>query len=332
MDCCNGVFSPSEGKPIVRSLFFLLLFLKISCAGSFPADIRPQDLDSKSLGIEILDQKQLSFSRINDIKFSEISDLAYEGKTHSLFMVSDEGKLFEFNAVFTDRIVHLDPLKAGRLLKKQGKKFKKWRRDSEGMTLDDKGRLLISFEEKPRIGWFHKNSDHYGRLIKKYRLPKKLRNVKNFRSKNKGLEALAWHPRYGILTAAEFPLKKDNKKRQTIYALQGKEWHFRAEPEGKSAVSAIEVMDDGNILVLERSFTGYMNPFVVTLKKVYLDKCTKGLCKTKVLAKMNSHEGWDIDNFEGLSRVGEHRYVMISDDNDNFFQKTLLIYFKVKKE
>ncbi len=69
----------------------------------------------------------------------------------------------------------------------------------------------------------------------------------------------------------------------------------------------------------------------MTLKKVYIDRCKKGICPVKVLLKMNSHEGWDVDNFEGLSRVGRDRYVMISDDNDNFFQKTLLIYFEVKE-
>jgi hypothetical protein len=83
--------------------------------------------------------------------------------------------------------------------------------------------------------------------------------------------------------------------------------------------------------VLERSFTGMLHPFVVTLKKVYLDHCQKGLCRSKVLVKMNSHKGWDVDNFEGLARVGKNRYVMISDDNDNFYQKTLLIYFEVKE-
>ena len=166
-------------------------------------------------------------------------------------------------------------------------------------------------------------------MIRTYQLPRKLRNPKNYRSRNKSLEALAWHPRYGILTAAEWPLKKDDKKRQTIYALSGKKWYFRAEPEGSSAVVAMEVMDDGNLLVLERSYTGLMNPFVVTLKKVYIQNCKKKMCKTKVLAKMNSHKGWDVDNFEGLTKVGKHRYVMISDDNDNFFQKTLLIYFEV---
>ncbi len=281
------------------------------------------------MGIKILDQKQLSFQYIDGIKFSEISDLAYHQKSKKLYLVSDEGKLFAFNARFTEKIEALQSVSAIELRKKNGKKFKKWRRDSEGMTLDGKGRLLISFEEKAKIGWFHKNSNKYGRMIQTYTLPKKLRNTKNYRSKNKSLEALAWHPKYGTLTAVEWPLKKDDKKKQTIYALNGKEWHFKAEAEARSAISAIEVMDDGNLLVLERSYTGLMNPFVVTLKKVYIQKCKKKMCKTKVLAKMSSHKGWDVDNFEGLAKVGKDRYVMVSDDNDNFFQKTLLIYFEV---
>jgi len=53
------------------------------------------------------------------------------------------------------------------------------------------------------------------------------------------------------------------------------------------------------------------------------------MCRSELLVKMNSHQGWSIDNFEGLAKVGKHRYVMVSDDNGNFFQQTLLIYFEV---
>ena len=313
----------------MRIVFFLLFSFFLLEAGSFPVTITPSS-QTKTFGkIKILDQKQLMYTTVNGVKFSEISDLAYYPKNQKLFMISDEGKLFTFKAKFGNTIEILDPIAAVKIKKKHGKKFKKWRKDSEGMTLDDEGRLLISFEGKAKVAWFHKNSDKQGQQIRKYTIPKELRNNKKFRSKNKSLEALAWHKKYGIVTAAEWPLKKYDKKKQTIYALSGKKWHFKAEPEAKSAISAIEVMDDGNILVLERSFTGYLNPFIVTLKKVYLNDCKKGMCKTEVLLKMNSHQGWDVDNFEGLARVAKNRYVMISDDNDNFFQKTLLIYFEV---
>jgi len=313
----------------MRVLFLFVGFLISLSAGVSSVHIAPKLVNQQFMGIKILDEKQLSFDKIQGVKFAELSDVTYHVKTHTLYFVGDKGMLYAFKARFSNTINTLEPLRARKLKNKKGKRFRKWKRDAEGLTLDGKERLLISFEGDAKIAWFHKNSDKYASLIRKYKLPKLLKNTKNYRSKNKSLESLAWHKKYGILTATEWPVKNDDKKRQTIYALRGKKWHFQAEPEAKTAVVAMEVMDDGNVLVLERSFTGLLEPFVVTLKKVMIKNCKKKMCPTKVLAKMNSHKGWNIDNFEGLARVGKNRYVMVSDDGDNFFQKTLLIYFEV---
>lgn len=314
----------------MRLLFFFSLLLASLYSGVTSVDITPRDDKKQNIGIRILDQKQLSFEEINGVKFAELSDVTYHKKTDTLYFVGDKGMLYSFRAKFSDQIDLLKPLKAATLKTKKSKRLKKWKRDSEGLTLDGKGRLLVSFEgDDPKIGWFHKNSHAYGNAIRTYRLPKILRDAKNYRSKNKSLEAIAWHKRYGILTATEWAVKRDNKKKQTIYALSGKKWHFNAEPESKSAVVSMEVMDDGNMLVLERSFTGIFEPLVITLKKVFIKECKDKVCKSKVLLKMNSHKGWNVDNFEGLARVGKHKYVMVSDNGDNFFQKTLLVYFEI---
>ncbi|MGC9351996.1 MAG: esterase-like activity of phytase family protein, partial [Sulfurovum sp.] len=248
---------------------FFLLLLSALHAEIRTVDIAPRSESGQLQGIRILDQKYLSYKQIGGLGFSELSDLTYDPKEKKLYMISDEGRLFAFHAMFSDRIDHLKPIGATRITRENGKKFKKWRRDSEGLSLGSKGGLLISFEGKPRLGLFDTN----GRRIKQYTLPKPLRDADNYRNRNKSLEALALHPRYGALMVAEWPLKKDPRKYQTIYSLGGKKWHFKAEPEARSAVSAIEVMDDGNLLVLERSFTNFLDPFVVTLKKVYLEGC-----------------------------------------------------------
>ncbi len=313
----------------MRIALFFILCLGLLQANITTVDITPSIKEKHFMGIKILDQKHLSYDEINAVKFSELSDVAYRPKTKILYFVGDKGTLFAFRAKFGKKIDLLTPLRATKLKNKHSKRYKKWKRDSEGLTLDGKGRLIVSFEGKAKIGWFHKNSSKFGNMIRKYKLPRELKNPKNYRSRNKSLEALAWHKKYGLITATEWPLKKYDKKRHTIYALSGKKWHFKAEPEAKSAVVAMEVMDDGNILVMERSYTGMLSPFVVTLKKVYLKKSKGGWCKTKVLVKMNNHKGWDVDNFEGLAKVGKNRYVMVSDNGDNFFQKTLLIYFEV---
>lgn len=313
----------------MKVIFLLLCFLSTLNAEVFNTDIAPF-VKSKQFGsIRLLDQKRLDFITIAGTKFSEISDLAYEQKSKKLYFVGDEGKLFVFDASFGKKIDQLEPLGSIRLTKGNGEAFAPWQRDSEGLALNKKGELCISFEGRAKIGRFGLN----GRMIDSYALPLRLRNPKNYRSRNKSLEALAWHPRYGLLTVAEWPLKQNESKVQTVYALQGKTWHFKAEAEPKSAVVAIEVMDDGNLLVMERSFTALFEPLVVTLKKVHLNDCTakQSLCRTEVLLKMDSHKGWMVDNFEGLTRVSRDRYVMVSDDNDNFFQQTLLVYFEISK-
>ena len=308
---------------MIRALL-LLAWITVPRAEIYPVDITPPDVNRSVGKIKILDQKELIIPQISGIGFSEASDLAYDKKNKRLYMVGDKGVLYSFKASFSDKIDLLSPLDAHHLTKEGGKKFNK-KVDSEGLAFDKKGHLLVSFERKPKIATF----DRKGQRLAKQKLPNPLSNKKHYRSSNKMLESVTWHPKQGILTASELPLKKHKRRNQTLYALSGKQWHFLAEPEKKSAVTAIEVMDDGNILVLERAYTKLTEPRTITLKKVYLDQVRHGLCRTEVLAKMPSDKGWKNDNFEGLTKVSSHRYLMVSDDNANFFQRTLLIYFEV---
>lgn len=319
----------------MRYLLSSFLLLSILFGGAARVDISPYDVDTDHyMKIRILDQRSLSYPNIDGHHFFGISDLAYDRKKRRLYMIADQkGKLFVFRAVFGKKIETLKPLYAVKLVGKRGKEFRRWRRDSEGMTLDRKGRLLISFEGRAKIGRFNDK----GVMLKQFRLPPKLLNVKNYRSRNKSLESVALHPKYGLLTASEWPLKRDKPKDQTIYSLSGREWHFKAEPYSGSAVVSMEVMDDGNLLVLERAYSGLSHPVVITLKKLWLKGCRKRgrkkrVCRSEVLARFSSADGWGVDNFEGLTKVGRNRYAMVSDDNDNFFQRTLLIYFEVLKQ
>ncbi|RUM72865.1 MAG: esterase-like activity of phytase family protein [Sulfurovum sp.] len=311
----------------MRYLLSLLVGVSLLFGDIHSTEICP-DRKHRVSGINILDQKVLDIGAVQGVKFAEISDLAYDAKHQRLYMVGDKGALFAFGMTLAGDNLSLHPLRAAYLRDKRGKRLRKWKRDSEGMCVDGRGRLLVSFEGDVKIAWVHKEGRKFGRMIRTFPLPKELRKISRFRSKNKSLEALTWHPRYGILTAPEWPLKKYHKKRHVVYSLRGKRWSFRAEPEARSSLVAMETMDDGNLLVLERSYTGLFSPFVITLKKVFLKGCKKR-CKSKVLAKFNTHKGWDIDNFEGLTRVGKRRYLMVSDNGDNFYQKTLLIYFEV---
>ncbi|MBU1668585.1 esterase-like activity of phytase family protein [bacterium] len=278
----------------------------------------------KQMEIQILDQTSIAYAPKNGLPFSEISDLSYDVPNHKLYMIGDKGYFYTFDAKFGTKIEELKYLSAFKI----DEKNKHGRYDSEGLTQDNKGQLYISFEGTPRISTINKN----GYLGNNLKLTKHLQNKKNYRSSNAIFEALTWHPQHGIVTAAEFPMLNKTEKQQSIYALNGTVWNFQAQKHKNSAVTAIEVMDDGNLLILERAYSGLANPFVITLKKLYLDKCDKQRsCQTKVLAEFNSHDGWGVNNYEGLTRIGNNRYLMVSDDGNQQLLRTVLVYFEVKE-
>lgn len=261
----------------------------------------------------------------NGIPFEGVSDLTYDKKRHRLYMIGDRGYFYSFYAKFRNRIERLKYLNAFHIRTLKGKILHP---DIEGLTHNSRDELIASFERYPRVKKISKS----GRLLFNYKIPKKLQNRHIYKSKNSMFEAIAYHPKYGILVATEYPINRQKNINQTIYSLNGEEWHFKAQSYPNSAITALEVMSDGNILVLERAYRGLTYPIYITLKKVYLDRCDRYRnCKSEVLEVFNSDNGGGYNNFEGLARVGKDRYVMVSDNNGHFFISTMLIYFKVNR-
>ena len=276
--------------------------------------------------ITILDERFLKYPDKNGIKFGGISDIAYDKNSHRLYLIGDRSTFFTFSAIFDEKIEKIGYISAKKVLRNKKDIYDMNTYDSEGLTVTPQNKILIAHERTAGVIEISPEA----KLKKTYLIPKKLEKKENYRSRNKMLESIAYHDKYGILVASEYPLKKDNMRRQTIYSLDGEEWHFLAEKHKNSAVTAIEVMDDGNLLVLERSYSGYINPIRMILKKVYLDSCDReNNCKAEYLASFNSLKGDGFNNFEGLTKVSKNRYLMISDNNDYRLLPTKMIYFEV---
>jgi len=269
--------------------------------------------------ITILDESFLSYSDKNGIKFGGISDIAYDKEKHKLYLIGDRSVLFTFEANFDKKIEKLNYLSAHKILH-NGDSY-----DCEGLTFNSKNnKILVAHEWE--VGVFEVSPK--GQIKENYILPKKLQKTENYRSRNKTLESIAYHEKYGLLVASEYPIKKDKIEKQTIYSFSGEEWHFKAENYPNCGVTSIEVMDDGNLLVLERSYYGLMKPMRIILKKIYLDSCDKEhYCKSEYIASFNSFKGDGFNNFEGLTRVSKNSYLMISDNNGYKLLPTKLIYF-----
>ncbi len=306
---------------------------------TIPYDISPKEFDNKHSKIKILNTLALQSTTVNRLPIVELSGIAFDNDEKLLYAVSDEGMLYHIKlTINNNKLQKVKVIYATKLKNKRGKPLKGSKSDSEGLSLTNanngvKGdtKLIISFEGKPRIARFSTK----GFKLAKIAIPNLLSKKKSYRGKNKALESVANHPKYGILTAAEFPLKRDAMKAQTIYSVSKfspeKVWHFPASKAENSAITDIEVLPDGDLLVMERAFSSPFTPIVMNLSRLKLEQCDqKRNCKLEKIARLSSADGWRLDNFEGLAHIKGNQYLAVSDNNKNPLQETLFVLFEIK--
>ncbi len=310
-----------------------LLFPLLLLAELLPVDMVPADYNSSRFPkVKILDSKIVMFDTIGGEKFFGISALAYDPDTKNLFMLSDRSRLFVFALKLeNDKIRSLKPLYAVRLHDKNGHQYFLKKSDSEGMVLVKEGgenSLLISFEQIPRVvafdlkGYAKRRSDYTT-------LPKILQQKRNYRKRNNMLESITVTKKYGMVTTPEKPLRRRPGNLHGIYNTEGKICDIRMD--GGYAITELETLPDGNLLALQRGIR-FKPSLVISMKlsKIYLEQREKDVCRSETLFEATTEAGWVLDNFEGVTSVGKNRYLLVSDDNGNFFQKTLLVLVEIE--
>ncbi len=284
--------------------------------------------------IQLQGTLQIPEQKINGYAFNELSGLAWDEDEQLLYAINDKGILFHLRVFFSAHgdlqdieIIRAYPINPIHKVHAY--------QDTEGLTLlkghngiTGDSQLLVSFERQPHISRINTQ----GILLETYILPPELRFIKHYHSPNKALEAVAYHPQYGIITSPEWPLKKE--KNIIIYSLQGKLWSLPRYPKKKSAVVALEVLADQSLLIMERVYNGIYKPLIISIRRFCLSqwKCAKHIPQPpfmQQIALFNSYKGWIVDNFEGLTAYNKQHFFIISDNNHSYLQKTLLTYFSI---
>ena len=300
---------------MLRYILLSLLILSTMQGMMKEYKIEPENLKkTKYKSINFLDVKELNFKNVDGIEIKELSALAY--KDNILYALTDKGVLIHFNLLIeNNEIKKIDLSKVFVLRDEDEKKLKKEYRDSEGLCFLGED-LLISFEKQHRIDRYTTS----GIKIQNEKIHNDIQEIKNYRSANKGLESVAYNEKYGLITAPEKSLKEMDKKQHTLYS-KTKKWVIPAS----GSISALEFISKNKLMILERKLNELTRKRVVTISSINLKNS-----KHKILATLDTKDGWRVDNFEGLTKIDESRYLMISDDNDSFFQKTLLVFFEIK--
>ncbi|SEA67708.1 Esterase-like activity of phytase [Thiothrix caldifontis] len=267
---------------------------------------------------------------VNGVKISELSGLAWDQDEQLLYAISDKGAVFHFRLDLQgNRLQAANAVYAANLVDKEGERIKKGRGDSEGLTLMNANngkrgdsQLVIAFEGVPRLIRFTPQ----GRAINNITLPAVLDDRRNYRHGNHALESVTFHPRYGFITAPEMPLRGEPRNLHTLYSTKGQQWSFTAYPAKNSAISGLEVLPDGNLLVMERAWSGFLNPLVVSLRYLDFKQCAKDpVCTLQDLKVFSNH--LLVDNYEGLTHIQGNQYLMVGDDgNEDFLPTTLTLF------
>lgn len=267
---------------------------------------------------------------IDGLKISELSGLAWDEDEQLLYAVSDKGRLFHLRLVLDgNQIRAVEALQGVRLLNKSGEPLKKARGDAEGLMVINanngkKGdsQLIVSLEGEPRIVRFTPD----GRALSNVVLPPALQNRKAYQHPNDSLESVTLHSRYGFITAPEMPLKGQPRNLHTVYSTKGSHWSFTAYPAENSGISALETLPNGSLLILERAWSGLLNPLVISLRYLDFKQCTRdGDCQAQDLQVSSSR--FFIDNFEGLTHISGNQYLLVSDDGDEDLLNTTFALF-----
>lgn len=271
---------------------------------------------------------------VNGIRFAQLSDLAWDNDEGVLYAISDKGGLFSLRPVFSNEILTgIELLGSARLEERGSDKPARGRRtDAEGMDIRNgrNGRkgdaeLMVSFERFPRIIGFRSD----GQFLSEYPLPDALKDRTAYQSANRMLEAVCLDPVHGYITVPEVPLNNEPPNLTRLFSGSGKTWPYPVEANMR--VASIECLGGHNVLILEREFGRIVGRTAITIKhtKLPLLPASGAPVHTEMLITMNSAKGFQIDNFEGMTRHRGNRYFLISDDNDLFIQRTLLLYVEL---
>ena len=294
---------------------------------------KSQLLQLEKNNFSVLGLIQLKQNAGPDFPLMEFSGLAWDHDQKQLIILSDRGFIIHTTPIFeNNRLIDLTLNSYHFLKDKNGKKLKHKFSDSEGLALnnanndiDNDTELIVSFERKPRIIKFTIEGNH----ISQYPLANNLSDIKNYSSANKSLEAITFHPKFNIITGPERPLKNESDIRLSLHTTNNDVWHFKPESEDHGSLVGLTTLPDNRLIALERIFS---NVFAGVSSVLHLITLDTDSIHVEQLSTLNPSASYFNENFEGITWHKDNRFFMISDDNDNIFQRTLLVYFEIPSQ
>ncbi len=198
-------------------------------------------------------------------------------------------------------------------------------RDAEALTRLADGRRAVGFERRHRI-WLYAGdvAQAAGQALA---MPAKLGEAPN----NGGIEALTQLADGRLLALTEDFQAPEGGLRGWIIALDGETAPLAYRPARDFHPTALALLPDGDVLVLERRFTVVAGPGARLVRVARAAIAPGAVVSGRELGRLEAPLA--VDNFEGLAvrrdALGRTLIYLVSDDNFNPHQRTLLMQFRL---
>ncbi len=302
---------------------------------SLPFEFSPHVATGEQfMGVRLLGAVALRHVKIDGQLVAELSALAWDQDEGILYAVSDGGRLFHLKPEFDRGVLTGVAGLAGFPLRDEvGKRLRGARADSEGLALENADNgvpgdsvLVIAFERRPRLAKYSPQGRYLGELP----LPSRLMSVANYASANKSLESVTRHPDFGWLVAPERAMSGEAPGTVQIWNDRGEFWNYPLRAVPNNSLVSMETLPDGSLLTLERGHGLLYLPIIISVRRTRPPTPgTSAPLQLATLAVFDSSTGWRVDNFEGLTRLDGLKFLLVSDDNENALQRTLLLQIEL---
>lgn len=288
-----------------------------------------------------LDPADRSRQRVGDLQFLGGIDLrsdeaAFGGLSGlsvtadgRLAAVSDRGHWFTARTLRDDagRLVGLADGELGPLRDAEGRPVAEEWRDAESLERLPNGDWLVSFERAHRVWRYPAEAGGLQGRPVPFRTPKAIARA----PANGGVEALTPLAGGHILMLAQGLKRDDGARAGWLVGPGGIEaLGYRTAPNFLPTDAA--TLPNGDVLVLSRHYS-VLGGARARLERVPAEAIEAGATLRGALVARFQHP-LTVDNFEGVAAVqgadGATLVYVLSDDNFNFFQRTLLLLFRLR--
>lgn len=313
----------------IPSIFLpLFLYCFISCV-AYAAE--PWEFSEKFKNGDIFENIVLAGAlKINpgndtDKKAREISGIAWDNDEQILYGISDDGYIVHMRLILTaeNNLQDVEILSVYYLKDETGKDRTQGT-DAEGVTLDKanndiKGdtELVLVLDSPARAERFTNTGQFIGTVTLHSNLVKHANGDQKFE-----INAVAGNQESGYRYLTRRQL---NGKHHLLYIGTDVEQPLIINNETGIEVLGADYIPGDGLYILDRDFKSIWKPVFFCIRHI------DDNYQINNIACLNSKDGWKLDNFEAITHYKDNYFLMITDDEENLLQKTLLVMFKVIK-